>query len=202
MRNVQEIIKRGKRCVAIVDGEKLKISLEAGRKSSFKEGPMEDEKFEEFKKFNDFCLCKQYLLEMSSRRAWTVVGARANLTAKGYSPESIEKSIAIAIEYGYLDDEKYAAEYVQDRYERTGESRLRKELKRRGIADTVVSSVLEKANLGDEYPRAKALGEKRTAERARGIRTPKAKERVLRFLIWRGFEYETAYRVVKEIAER
>ena len=201
MKNFEIITKRGSKCQAIVDGEKMRISLEAAAKVRLKEGPMDDDKFAEFCKLNDFCLCKKYLFDMVSRRSWTVAAAKNYLLGKGYAPESVDKAVNMALEYGYLSDEKYAENYVSDRFKATGELRLRRELKQRGISDVIVSETLGKADLGDEYERALELARKRTADREKKLSTPKAKERVLRYLIWRGFEYETARRVIEEISE-
>ena len=91
MKNFEIITKRGSKCQAIVDGEKMRISLEAAAKVRLKEGPMDDDKFAEFCKLNDFCLCKKYLFEMVSRRSWTVAAAKNYLLGKGYAPESVDR---------------------------------------------------------------------------------------------------------------
>ena len=201
MKNFETIVKRGSKCYAVVNGERMKISLEAAAKVRLKEGEMDDDRFADFCKLNDFCLCKKYLFDMISRRSWTEAGAKSYLLSKGYSHENVEKAVNMALEYGYLSDEQYAENYVSDRYKATGEHRLRRELKQRGVSDVIVAKTLEKADLGDEYERALALAVKRTEDRDKKLRTPKAKERVLRYLIWRGFEYETARRVIEDISE-
>ena len=53
----------------MIDGEKIRVSLEAASKFRLKEGQMEDDVFETFIKFNDFCLCKKYLFDMIVRRS-------------------------------------------------------------------------------------------------------------------------------------
>ena len=113
MKNFEIITKRGSKCQAIVDGEKMRISLEAAAKVRLKEGPMDDDKFAEFCKLNDFCLCKKYLFDMVSRRSWTVAAAKNYLLGKGYAPESVDKAVNMALEYGYLSDEKRISGIIQ-----------------------------------------------------------------------------------------
>lgn len=201
MKTIQSITKRGRKCSAVVDGEKIKVSLEAASKFRLKEGTLDDEAYANFAKLNDFCLCKKYLFDMVARRSWTVAAARQYLTDKGYDPENIEKVLAIAEEEHCLSDAEYAENYIRDRSGRTGEYRLRKELKQRGVADAVISEALEKQySAADDYENALALARKRMEGRERSIATPKARERVLRYLIWRGYDYETARKVVNKIA--
>ena len=201
MKTVESITKRGSKCSAVIDGEKIRVSLEAASKFRLKEGQMEDDVFETFIKFNDFCLCKKYLFDMIARRSWTVAAARQYLTAKGYSEESVEKALQIAEQEKCLSDEDYAENYVRDRRGMTGEYRLRKELKQRGVTDAVISEAIDKQySASDDYENALALARKRMEGREKSVRTPKARERVLRYLIWRGYDYEIARKVVEKIA--
>lgn len=201
MKTVESITKRGSKCSAVIDGEKIRVSLEAASKFRLKEGQMEDDVFETFIKFNDFCLCKKYLFDMIARRSWTVAAARQYLTAKGYSEESVEKALQIAEQEKCLSDEDYAENYVRDRRGITGEYRLRKELKQRGVTDAVISEAIDKQySASDDYENALALARKRMEGREKSVRTPKVRERVLRYLIWRGYDYEIARKVVEKIA--
>ena len=201
MKTVESITKRGSKCSAVIDGEKIRVSLEAASKFRLKEGQMEDDVFETFIKFNDFCLCKKYLFDMIVRRSWTVAAARQYLTAKGYSKESVEKALQIAEQEKCLSDEDYAENYVRDRRGMTGEYRLRKELKQRGVTDAVISEAIDKQySASDDYENALALARKRMEGREKSVRTPKVRERVLRYLIWRGYDYEIARKVVEKIA--
>ena len=201
MKTVESITKRGSKCSAVIDGEKIRVSLEAASKFRLKEGQMEDDVFETFIKFNDFCLCKKYLFDMIVRRSWTVAAARQYLTAKGYSEESVEKALQIAEQEKCLSDEDYAENYVRDRRGMTGEYRLRKELKQRGVTDAVISEAIDKQySASDDYENALALARKRMEGREKSVRTPKVRERVLRYLIWRGYDYEIARKVVEKIA--
>ena len=201
MKTVESITKRGSKCSAVIDGEKIRVSLEAASKFRLKEGQMEDDVFETFIKFNDFCLCKKYLFDMIARRSWTVAAARQYLTAKGYSEESVEKALQIAEQEKCLSDEDYAENYVRDRRGMTGEYRLRKELKQRGVTDAVISEAIDKQySASDDYENALALARKRMEGREKSVRTPKVRERVLRYLIWRGYDYEIARKVVEKIA--
>lgn len=201
MKTVESITKRGSKCSAVIDGEKIRVSLEAASKFRLKEGQMEDDVFETFIKFNDFCLCKKYLFDMIARRSWTVAAARQYLTAKGYSKESVEKALQIAEQEKCLSDEDYAENYVRDRRGMTGEYRLRKELKQRGVTDAVISEAIDKQySASDDYENALALARKRMEGREKSVHTPKVRERVLRYLIWRGYDYEIARKVVEKIA--
>lgn len=201
MKTIETITKRGSKCSAVIDGEKVKISLEAASKFRLKEGQMDDGVYANFIKFNDYCLCKKYLFDMIGRRSWTVAAARQYLTDKGYSAENVEKALQIAKDENCISDEDYAENYIRDRSRTTGEYRLRKELKQRGVSDTIISEAIDKQySPSDDYDNALALARKRMEGREKAVRTPKARERVLRYLIWRGYDYEVALKVVEKIS--
>ncbi|HRF95643.1 MAG TPA: RecX family transcriptional regulator, partial [Aggregatilineales bacterium] len=81
---------------------------------------------------------------------------RKNLVDKAYSDEAIEASIEKLVAQGYLDDEAFARYWVTNRseFKPRGARALRSELRQKGIADAVISLVLEEQDAHDDAYRA------------------------------------------------
>lgn len=75
---------------------------------------------------------------------------REKILKKGYSEEECEEAVAFCREYGYIDDVRFTAHFVHDSTElrKLGKSRIRMELRRKGIDEETISEAL--ANLENE----------------------------------------------------
>jgi regulatory protein len=124
---------------------------------------------------------------------------RKNLVDKAYSDEAIEASIEKLVAQGYLDDEAFARYWVTNRseFKPRGARALRSELRQKGIADAVISLVLEEQDTHDDAYRA-ALTKSR---RYQGKSRAEFKHKVGQFLARRGFDYRISETVIVQIIE-
>lgn len=108
------------------------------------------------------------------------------LLADGF-PHTVARAIVDRlVEVELVDDERFAAAWVRNRVASgLGCRRIARELAQRGVADDIVSRVLAQEE-GDEIERA------RRALRGPRPQTPKERDRALRRLISRGFDFGTA----------
>lgn len=110
---------------------------------------------------------------------------RDYLRDKGYSDAIIEYCIEKLKHYGYVDDEKYAEEFIRIYHLNKGTVRLKAELLRKGIARAVIEDKLSHdlqqgeivENLAQSYMKGKELNQKNKA-------------RLFRYLYGRGFSYD------------
>ena len=82
-------------------------------------------------------------MELLLYKSRTEKELRDRLAEKEYSEEEIEAAVQYVSRFGYLNDEKYADQYVDLRKNQKGKSALRMELRRKGIADETIEAVLE-----------------------------------------------------------
>lgn len=106
---------------------------------------------------------------------------RTHLARKCADPEDVERAIATLVEQGYLDDERFARLFVQDKRELEGwgAERIRQALLARGVDSGVIADGLARAGADDsELDRALAIlrrrfpspiGDRRERERALGV---------------------------------
>lgn len=100
-----------------------------------------------------------------------------------YTNEDIDEVISMLIEKGYLDDEKFAEFFVENRNIKKGESakKLRMELYKKGIASDIIDRVLENTERNDIEEIKKII-----AKKSRKYTS----EKLIAYLVRQGFDYQ------------
>ena len=139
-----------------------------------------------------------------NRRERTVAEMRAHLLAADLAEPEVEAAIANLTAEGYLDDERYARLFTQDKrqLQQWGEGRIRQALIQRGIGRDLVQDVLAqppvREDAGDdetELARATALLRHRFPNI---LADRRERARALGVLLRRGYEYEVAVEAMSE----
>ena len=119
-----------------------------------------------------------------ARREFCSIELGAKLTAKGFEPAAVRAALADLIERRYLDDERYARQFVVIHAERgQGPVRIRRDLAQLGLPAALIETQLE--SQGDW-----AAVARRVLTRRFGAAPPRSwpdKARRMRFLQYRGF---------------
>lgn len=138
--------------------------------------------------------CYATLIDMLSRRDYATQEAVDKLVSYGYRQQEIDSAIARATASRYLDDERFVTSFIDGHKARGwGRRKIEAELRRRGIDVALI----------DGYPDA-YFSDEDDAERARAllarrsIPTANAFERLVRFLMSKGFSYGVAADAVRE----
>lgn len=121
---------------------------------------------------------------------------RTFLKKKGYLEEVENYVIDKMKDYGYVDDETYAASYAAGASKRKGSRLIQLELKQKGVAEQIIESVL--LSLTDETESAKKCLEKYM----RGKPFDQATLRkAYRNLISKGFDYDTCKQAIESLKD-
>jgi regulatory protein len=125
------------------------------------------------------------------RRERTRRELRAHLAAKGCEEPLIEHALAVLSEQGYLDDERFARLFVEDKrtLEGWGSDRIARSLRERGLDREIVEAAL--AGRGREQELEQALDILRRRCPAPPA-DPRARERALGILLRKGYDSELA----------
>jgi len=136
---------------------------------------------------------------------------RRRLGEAGYRTDLVEEAITRLAALGYLDDEAFARAWVEsrDRARPRGERALRTELRRKGVADEVVATIIEDrmspgeggpggadAGGGPDDVAALRLLERRGAAAAREMDPRRRRARAYALLARNGFDPDVAGRAV------
>ncbi|MCI9102109.1 MAG: regulatory protein RecX [Lachnospiraceae bacterium] len=82
------------------------------------------------------------------------------LSREGYPVEAKEAAIAMAKEYGYVDDEAYGARYVESQAGRKSRRQLALDMQRKGFSHSLVQELLDGCPI-DEEAQIRAILEKK-----------------------------------------
>jgi regulatory protein len=127
----------------------------------------------------------------------------ANALAKRGVPDDAVTAVLDRFdEVGLVDDEAFAAAWVDSRHRGRGLAKraLSAELRRKGIDDEVATQALESISAEDEDDAARALVRRRVAA-MRGLPVEVRTRRLLSMLARKGFGGSVAYRVVREVCQ-
>lgn len=113
---------------------------------------------------------------------------RAKLEQKGYTEQDINGAIEKLRSYGYVNDTAYAHAYVSTYGKDRGKLRLVYELSAKGIDKSIIEEVLPDT----EEENARTLAQKK-------VKKYTEKEKMIRYLMGRGFEFELSKKVAGEV---
>jgi regulatory protein len=119
-----------------------------------------------------------------ARRDYSAAGLRERLVSNGFEAATVRQVLEEFIARRYLDDERYAAQYVAYHAARGhGPRRIRRELTIEGVSEPLIAAAL--ATIADWTALARELRIRRF-----GLRlptSPQQQARQMRFLLYRGF---------------
>lgn len=140
------------------------------------------------------CKCALTMVtEMLSRRDHATGEVRDKLARYGFRQPAIDFAVNRAIEYRFLDENRFCSYFIEERKRRGwGQRKIETELKRRHVALDEIPGYPEAYFAeDDDLARASALLAKRRVPEARAF------EKLVRFLMGKGFSYHIAADAVK-----
>ena len=125
---------------------------------------------------------------------------RQRLKMKGYTPGAVDAAIRKVIDWGYLNDERFAVAWVEQRQAGRPRSRraLASELREKGVDRDIVETTLEEAEI-DEVADARRLAADKWRKDAE-LEPDKRRQRAAAFLARRGYGWDVAKQVLDELA--
>lgn len=102
----------------------------------------------------------------------------------GYAPSLTERVLSRLVDKGYVDDEKFAIWWVENRNQAKGSSlrKLRSELAAKGVPAPIVEAALEQSERSDSEELLKIIAKKR--------RRYPDDQRLIEYLVRQGFSYD------------
>ena len=140
----------------------------------------------------------QKALHFLSYRPRSSAEMRQNLSKRGIGESLIEETLNRLQSAGLGNDEAFARAWVENRntFRPRGKPALRMELRRKGLSDEIVQSVLD--TQVDEAALAFTTARK-YARRLTNLEWPEFRQKLSGFLARRGFSYTTLAPVVSEV---
>ena len=173
--------------LAIVVAAWLRVGQELG-----------EEKIASLKTQDEGEVTYQKALHFLSYRPRSTAEVRQNLSKRGISESLIDETLERLQSAGLVNDASFARAWVENRntFRPRGKPALRMELRRKGLSDEIVQSVLD--TQVDEPALALSTARK-YARRLSGLKWPDFRQKLSGFLARRGFSYTTLAPVVSEV---
>jgi regulatory protein len=178
------------------------VSEEVATKYQLEKGMEVDEnELNELLYDEELLKAKKYVYSLLSRRMYSSKEVHDKLAEQGYIDEVINGAISAIERFGYINDRKFAEEWVSSRMRTKpkGEFVLRRELAEKGIEGDVIEEILtntfddsEKLNVVLDIARKKAKSYKNDDPLS-------ARRKLQSFLVRRGFDFETVRNVVDKV---
>jgi regulatory protein len=175
-------------------------------KSGLRKGDEIDDNFlNKLARENEMFMVKESAFNLLSRRMHSVRELETKLKKKKYSGESIESALKELVKNKYLDDEKFASEFIKEkiRSKKIGEQKLKAELLKRGIKGDIIERALDaNADKDDIERNALAVAEKKMRSLAyKNLEKRKLKEKIFAFLLSKGYTFELAKNVADKLIQ-
>ncbi len=139
---------------------------------------------------------KNYALRLLTYRPRSESELAAKLKQKKFSSEVIKAVVEIMKEYNYIDDRKFALQWVEYRLSvrPMGSKLIKYELKKFGINEEIIAEVISGIDNEAEINLARNLVNKKIAQRGKV-----SLQSISGLLQRRGFSYETIYKVLSDL---
>ena len=158
------------------------------------------ERIKQIAKEDNYLKCKTTALRIVEKSYKSEKELIDKLMIKGYDNESINKTINLLKEYNFISDENYVKMYVKDKSKLVGKKKIKYDLVKKGISDKIIDNEIYNIDSEDERNTAYNLAIKKynTISKREDDKF-KLSQKLYRFLLSKGYDYDTVSYVVKKI---
>lgn len=199
-----EVCKRNKERVNIYINEDFAFAMDAELVYKYNlkvDKEIDVDKLSVIAKEEEFSKCKNSALKTIERSYKTESEIKKKLLEKEYSEEVVFKTIDFLKEYNFIDDYTFVKMYIKDRIINQGKNKIKYSLVTKGVDKTLIEEAfLELDTREDEEEKAFILGKKKYDSLSkRESDKLKLKNKVIRYLIGRGYDYSISKDVYSKI---
>ena len=120
------------------------------------------------------------------------------LTLARFDPDVTDLVLFKLEKANLLNDREFAMQWVHSRSRKYGASRIRQELRTKGIDEDIASEILEDLSEEDQLRQAVALAVKKIRSLQPSCEEKKWKQRITSFLVRRGYSWDLALKAFEE----
>lgn len=171
--------------------------------SGIKKGDfIDDTRHESLLAQDQFPIAKQKALHYIGYRPRATAEIRKKLKSEDFSESVIEKVIERLSELGFLNDLQFAEAFSQSRLRKYGQERIKMDLRRLGISDSIIQNALSKTADEDQIQiQVEELAEKLLLKYQKEPDLHKRRQKLYAALIRRGYRHDVVGEVVRQKCE-
>lgn len=141
----------------------------------------------------------KYAMNLLVKKDYTSKELTDKLTKAGYTANSAQAALAYVSSYHYVDDLSYARRYLETYSDRKSIRKMQMELRQKGISDELFARARDEAQLEEETDTLRYYAQKKA--RSLDLSQDKDRQKLLRFLVGRGFPFGAAKEMLDELSE-
>ena len=151
---------------------------------------------------DNFMKAKNDALKFIERSYKTEKELREKLLKKGYEVKTIDKVMDFTKQYDFVNDKRYAEMYMKEKGQLSGINKIKYDLIRKGIDNDIIKELQSSMSEASESEGAIVLARKKYLMLSkRETDRKKINEKMLRFLVGKGYNWETAKNTLKKVAD-
>ena len=186
------------------NGERLILSEDTFYNSGLRKGDeISEDRFSFFIEQNILYHIKQRALSFLARRFHSERELLIKLKSKSYEERLIKIVLSELKEKSFIDDQVFANHFIEEKLKRKrwGNNKIRSALFSKGVSASIIDEVLKSFNSEeDQNEAALSLAQKKYEKlKLRESDERKLKQKIISFLLSRGFDYEVSSDVVGKI---
>lgn len=140
----------------------------------------------------------KYAMNLLVKKDYTSKELTDKLMKAGYTQNSAAAALAYVSSYHYVDDLSYARRYLETYSDRKSIRKMQMELRQKGITDELFLQAKEEAQMEDEEDTLRYYARKKA--RSLDLTQQKDRQKLLRFLVNRGFSFEASRTMLEELS--
>ena len=142
---------------------------------------------------------KKKALNLLERMDRTELNLRQKLTQNGFPPEAVDAAVDYVKSYGYVDDRRYARNYLAYRLQTKSRQKLFQELRQKGVAQEIIEEAWVEASADEDVNEREIIRRQLLRKYEPGARLDGGQmRRLYGFLSRKGFRYEDIRSVLEE----
>ncbi len=142
---------------------------------------------------------KKKALNLLERMDRTELNLRQKLTENGFPPEAVDAAVDYVKSYGYVDDRRYARNYLAYRLQTKSRQKLFQELRQKGVAQEIIEEAWVEASADEDVNEREMIRRQLLRKYEPGARLDGGQmRRLYGFLSRKGFRYEDIRSVLEE----
>lgn len=141
----------------------------------------------------------KYAMNLLVKKDYTSKELTDKLVKAGYTENSAGAALTYVSSYHYVDDLSYARRYLETYSDRKSIKKMQMELRQKGISEELFTQARDEAQMEDEADTLRYYAEKKA--RSLDLSQEKDRQKLLRFLVGRGFSFGDARDMLQELSD-
>lgn len=203
---IERLVKKDETTVVVYldNGDKLYLSYEVVLKNGLRKGSeISEDRFDFLIRHNKKYHIRQKALSYLARRVHSKRELEIKLRQKKYEIDLINEVLSDLVEKNIINDESFALHFTDEKISRKkwGIMKVKSELIKKGISSELIDKALKSYSTPEsENETASALAKKKLSIITKRESDPqKVKQKLLSYLVSRGFQYELSFEVIQKL---